>query len=579
MNVPNIKNVLDNILDKRVLQYLEDSFFLYLRNYLESNNLEYDLIPHKASDLGSIGERFLSSLIYSSNSIKDIVNGDLPESMEWMTKAILKGFPRDLSKEAYDEGLSLSRLMDNTINKYGESGINDMPLEEYLYKEINKAIDSLEEDKPLFKAKFLDDMVDSFSNSMPSCSIIIKYDSIKVTKFDYNREEDCSREIKDLYVRVEIGYSRVLSVSGTKSKYTVAEIVKEYFVHPHAELLGRGGVFSRFCLGFAPISNFIAYSMPKYSDSIELELYSHSMLEELSNFLKTESSIGRPFMSIKDLNFIDNEIVSNFSNLASFELKELERTDGAGFLKSNFKVLSLNYAVRGNNYYKKDADILDGVNNISTVLPSGYYYREKDFKIWEILSGILKDTTHICLIETLLKNTLIDYISNNDPRMIQDMNAKEFPESLKGLYLKLSDYFRKNVFNCIDEIPSELLKIDYLFEYFKYENDKFLKLVRKNVGAGSFESIQDSYKEVLGNTRTFEFKGNTIEIELEDLDTVISEVIADTVTGGEESQIEENTKYLKNNINFTGMSIPLFWILIYVLKNGNEKYGNFIRRG
>lgn len=141
-------------------------------------------------------------------------------------------------------------------------------------------------------------------NNIKPC-LILHYPEFTLTMID---EPDKKHDIKDLYVLLTIDDVYV----NDKKKYTFAaqphvwretftlEEAQTKYIHSHTPIYHRNEVISHFCIGSSSIPD-ILYKMvnPESGNYDESSLEAYFLL--LDAMMKTESTVGNPYISIKKI--------------------------------------------------------------------------------------------------------------------------------------------------------------------------------------------------------------------------------------------------------------------------------------
>lgn len=460
-----------------------------------------------------------------------------------------------------------------------------------------------------------------------------KLDRILVKKYDPRREYVNETFIEDLYIHLPMKQKRVAEILGVKSHFTVEEVLSYFFSHPH--LNGGMGTHS-FCLGTAPISNYMYQDFPSKLDTVELYLYWGGFIEELLEFLHTESSIGVPYTSMDEVQRekikLDRSIKEEYSNDIENPIPEIETYELYNFIPKDFfnsskrdviifenlrllkrlgvsdvfhsidpfanylvynsnRILRvdevLNEMIRGDLFYDRGEDPGE--------LPEGLPYIG-DIEVTREISTLFKGALSEILFKTLSSYILqygFSFGSNSS-----NFTTIKVDTDMNLLYSRLSEIFN-NMVNMF--VKTKLYEEPY-FKHRKYlaflfksracfvpinikDNKIHLILPKKENHESNLQDIINKFDDIVSSYSKeydIKFKGEIITQSYDGIEEYIKDFVKRELNINKIDKSEDREKEINNIlklIDFAGINPVLYLILLIKLSHASTKSKEIIARG
>lgn len=526
----------------------------------------------------------------------------------------------------------------------------DCPFQNML---IHRLFDLLEEEEEVTKEDlealrkhtsiFLEENKEDISHTILSLldlngdNIILDYkfklDRILVKKYDHCREYTNEIFIEDLYIILPMKLKRVSDILGIKSHFTVEEVLGYFFAHPH---LNNGMGTHGFCLGTAPISNYMYQDFPSKLDTVELYLYWGGFIEELLEFLHTESSIGVPYTSMDEIQRekikLDRSIREEYSKDIENSIPEIETRELYNFIPKDFFNFSkrdvlilenlrllkklgvndvfhpiepfanylvynsistlrvdevLNEMIRGDLFY----DCGEDPGEVSEGLP---YIRE--IEVTREISDLFKEALSKILFKTLSSYILqyglpfgSDSSNFTTIKVDTDMNL---------LYSRLSEIFN----NMVNMFVKTNLHEEPYFKHRKYlaflfksracfvpinikDNKIHLILPKKTSSGSSLQDIINRFENIVSSGSEgydIKFKGEIITQSYDDIEEYIKDFVKREINIDKIDKSKDREREINNIlklIDFAGINPVLYLILLIKLSHASTKSKEIIARG
>lgn len=288
--------------------------------------------------------------------------------------------------------------------------------------------------------------------------IIIYFPTVTISN-----ESDHSRELTDLYVKLEINSNGTIESNFklNRGSYTLQEIISDY-MHSHINGISRNPYeFLNPCLGKGPIKD----TQLILNTSFDIDKWSLFCVE-LSKYITTESIIGVPYRRINNIGNFGTALVPKFT-YESFLLPNLYTTIMKEFITDfiNSKKLKFNY-VNGN--YTISMNTIEFTLTISNFFIEWYNKKIHTNKNFPLLQDLLLDNVlqKVFIKEDGIYSTKSPYNSRN----IKDLPVCYFKDKLIKVVIKPEKTLDKNI--------SIILSISFI----KYIYNVIIRVLNYNYG-------------------------------------------------------------------------------------------------
>ena len=460
-----------------------------------------------------------------------------------------------------------------------------------------------------------------------------KLDRILVKKYDHNREYVNEYFLEDLYIILPMKLKRIADILGIKSHFSVEEVLSYFSSHPH--LNGGMGTHS-FCLGTAPVSNYMYQDFPSKVDTVELYLYWGGFIEELLEYLHTESSIGVPYISIDEIQRnkikLDRSIREEYSKDSEDPVPEIETRELYNFIPKDFfnsskrdililenlrllKRLGVDYVFHSlepfSNYLVYNSISILRVDEVLNEMIRGDIFYDCGVDPGELPGGLpyIGDIEVTREISTLFKKALSEILFKTLSSYIlqygfsygndsDNFTTVKIDIDMNLLYSRISEIFN-NMVNMF--VKTKLYEEPY-FKYRKYlaflfksracfvpisikDNKIHLILPKKTDSNSNLQDIKNRFEDIVDSSPggcDIMFKGKIITQSYDDIEEYIEDFVKRELNISNVNKNKDREEEINNIlklIDFAGINPVLYLILIIKLSHASTKSKEIIARG